>query len=98
LRQTEWLVEPPRLPGTYMLERELSNAYNSVVLDGEIVRTAINRAIRRTNREKIRKFEEFGFMREGLMIEEYSVPPLMPSDVLLKLDTMEQSALRERSE
>ena len=31
--QDKWIMEAPRILGTYMLERELSNAYNSVVVD-----------------------------------------------------------------
>lgn len=74
LAQTDWLTEVPRVPGSYMLERELSNAYNSVVLDGENLRTAIDLASKRINRETFRKLEEFGFMKNEEIIELYENP------------------------
>ncbi|MCZ0702156.1 ABC-type glycerol-3-phosphate transport system substrate-binding protein/uncharacterized protein (UPF0335 family) [Natronobacillus azotifigens] len=74
LEQSEWIAEVPRVPGSYMLERELSNAYNAIVLDGENLRTAIDLASKRVNRETDRKLEEFGFMRNGEIIEPYPNP------------------------
>lgn len=74
LEQTEWVTEVPRVPGSYMLEREISNAYNSIVLDGENFRTAIDLASKRINRETFRKLEEFGYMKNGEMIEPYPNP------------------------
>lgn len=76
LEQSEWIAEVPRVPGSYMLERELSNAYNSIVLDGENLRTAIDLASKRINRETERKLEEFGFMRNGQMVDPYPNPEL----------------------
>ena len=74
LDQTEWLTEVPRVPGSYMLEREISNAYNSIVLDGENFRTAIDLASKRINRETFRKLEEFGYMENGEIIKPYPNP------------------------
>jgi ABC-type glycerol-3-phosphate transport system substrate-binding protein len=74
LDQTEWLTEVPRVPGSYMVEREISNAYNSIVLDGENLRTAIDLASKRINRETFRKLEEFGYMKDGEVIEPYPNP------------------------
>ncbi|WP_169793102.1 extracellular solute-binding protein [Amphibacillus sediminis] len=74
LDQAKWIAEVPRAPGSYLLERELSNAYNSVVLDGENLRTAIDLASKRVNRETERKLEEFGFMKDGEVIEHYPNP------------------------
>ncbi|SDZ48250.1 ABC-type glycerol-3-phosphate transport system, substrate-binding protein [Evansella caseinilytica] len=74
LAQTEWLTEVPRVPGSYLLEREISNAYNSIILDGENVRTAIDLASKRINRETFRKLEEFGYMKDGETIREYPNP------------------------
>src|SRR5690625_2487359 len=76
LEQTEWLVEVPRVPGSYMVEREISNAYNSIVLDGNNLRTAIDLASKRINRETFRKLEEFGYMKDGKMVKEYSNPEI----------------------
>ncbi|PXW92971.1 carbohydrate ABC transporter substrate-binding protein (CUT1 family) [Streptohalobacillus salinus] len=76
LKQAEWIAEVPRVPGSYLLERELSNAYNAIVLDGENLRTAIDLASKRVNRETERKLEEFGFIHEGELIEPYPNPEL----------------------
>ncbi|MBU5594069.1 extracellular solute-binding protein [Amphibacillus sp. MSJ-3] len=76
LDQAEWIAEVPRAPGSYLLERELSNAYNAVVLDGENLRTAIDLASKRVNRETERKLEEFGFMKDGAVIQSYPNPEL----------------------
>ncbi|GAF64099.1 ABC transporter substrate-binding protein [Bacillus sp. TS-2] len=74
LAQTQWVTEVPRVPGSYMLEREVSNAYNSVILDGNNLRTAIDLASKRVNRETLRKLEEFGFITDGQINEPYTNP------------------------
>jgi ABC-type glycerol-3-phosphate transport system substrate-binding protein len=74
LQQTQWLIEVPRVPGTYMLERELSNAFNAIVLDGQNLRKAVDLAVKRINRETYRKLEEFGYMRNGVMVKPYYLP------------------------
>ncbi|MGL4337267.1 MAG: extracellular solute-binding protein [Turicibacter sp.] len=81
LEQTTWLVEAPRVPGTYMLERELSNAYMTIVLDGKNERKAIDLAVKRINRETLRKLEEFGFMKNGEVVTPY-VTPTLDLDIL----------------
>lgn len=74
LDQSEWIDEVPRVLGTYMLEREVSNAFNSVVLDGVNLRKAIDLSTKRINRETKRKLEEFGFMKDNEILKEYYVP------------------------
>lgn len=74
IAQSEWIAEVPRVLGTYMLEREVSNAYNSVVLDGENLRNAIDSASKRINRETLRKLEEFGYIHDGEEVEKYTIP------------------------
>ena len=75
--QSRWLKEAPRVPGSYMLERELSNAFIGVVLNGETPRRAIDQAVRRTNRETARKLEEFGFLdSNGNVIRNYYTPTI----------------------
>lgn len=74
IEQAQWIEEVPRVLGTYMLERELSNAYNSVVLDGVDLRRAIDLATKRINRETNRKLEEFGYIKDGEIIERYLTP------------------------
>lgn len=80
LAQTEWLMEAPRVPGSYMLERELSDAYNKVVIDGKKLRTSIDTAVKRINRETMRKLEEFGYIKDGVTIKKYEVPVLKKED------------------
>lgn len=76
LEQLTWAMEAPRLPGTYMLERELSNAYNSVVVEGDSIRITLDNAVKVIDRETQRKLEEFGYMDNGKVIEEYEVPTI----------------------
>ena len=76
LEQSQWIEEVPRVLGTYMLEREVSNAYNSVVLDGMDLRRAIDLASKRINRETNRKLEEFGYIKDGVIIKEYPTPTI----------------------
>lgn len=76
LEQTEWLVESPRVPGTYMLERELSNALNAICQDGRSLRKAVDLTVKRANRETIRKLEEFGYLKDGQMVKPYPLPKL----------------------
>lgn len=77
LAQAEWINESPRLPGSYMVEREISNAYNSVVVDGKNLRRTLDNAVKRINRETERKLEEFGYNdQSGNVITPYEVPTL----------------------
>jgi hypothetical protein len=76
LEQWQWMQEPVRLPGSYMQERELSNAWNRIVFDGVNPRLAIDTAIRTTNREITRKMEEFGFLQDGQKVKEFRVPSI----------------------
>ena len=72
--QMEWMTEAPWTPGTYMIERELSNAYVSVVVDGTTYRRAMDTAVKKINREIFRKLEEFGYYKDGVMIKQYPTP------------------------
>jgi hypothetical protein len=74
LQQMKWMTEAPWVLGTYMLERELSNAFVSVVVDGTDARRALDTAVKRINRETYRKLEEFGYYRDGKMIKEFRTP------------------------
>ena len=77
LEQAEWIYEAPRLPGSYMVEREISNAYNSVVVDGDNLRRTLDNAVKRINRETERKLEEFGYNNtDGSVVTPYIVPDL----------------------
>ena len=74
IEQDEWIMEAPRILGTYMLERELSNAYNAIVVDGKNLRITLDNAVKRIDRETERKLEEFGYMKDGKVIKNYKVP------------------------
>ncbi len=75
LQQAEHILEAPRLLGSYMLERELSNAFNDVVVNGDNVRSRIDDVVKTVERETKRKLEEFGYLDgEGTVLREYLVP------------------------
>ncbi len=71
------VVDVARVPGTYMLEREISNAFNSIVVDGADERERIDQAVKTINREIKRKLEEFGYVdSEGNTIKDYVIPTI----------------------
>ena len=76
LEQNEWIREAPRILGTYMLERELSNAFVAAAIEGDDVRTALDSAVKRIDRETERKLEEFGYIKDGVTVKEYPVPTI----------------------
>lgn len=74
-KQSEFILEAPRLLGSYMMERELSNAFNDVVVNGESIRSRIDEVAKTVKRETMRKLEEFGYIdSEGNVLEDYYVP------------------------
>lgn len=78
LEQLTWTLEAPRALASYMVERELSDAYNLVVLgtNSANVREALDDAQKSIKRETQRKLEEFGYMENGVMVKEYEVPTI----------------------
>lgn len=74
MAQMDWMTEAPWVLGTYMLERELSNAFISVVVDGTEARRALDTAVKRINRETYRKLEEFGYYKDGVMLKDFVTP------------------------
>lgn len=76
LGQWDWLREVPKTPGSYMAERELSNAWNKIVFDDANPRSAIDDSITVINREIRRKMEEFGYTKNGEVIKSYEVPTI----------------------
>ena len=73
--QMTWIAEAPRAPGSYMLERELSNAFNQIVLNRENPRACISNAYKTAKRETERKLEEFGYRKNGKTIKDYVISP-----------------------
>jgi ABC-type glycerol-3-phosphate transport system substrate-binding protein len=76
LQQWQWLQEPVRLPGSYMQERELSNVWNRIVFDGVNPRVAIDRSVIIINREIARKMEEFGYLKDGVQVRDFTIPTI----------------------
>lgn len=76
----EWasnVVDVARVPGTYLLEREMSNAFNDITVNGSTAQTRIDKAVKTIDREIDRKLEEFGFTdSEGNQLEEYKIPTI----------------------
>ena len=71
------VVDVARVPGTYMLEREMSNAFNSIVVDGDNAQSRIDEAVKVIDREIKRKLEEFGYIdSEGNTIKDYRIPDI----------------------
>ena len=75
IEQAKYMLEAPRLLGGYMMERETSNAFNDIVVNGESVRSRIDEAVKTVKRETERKLEEFGYIdSEGNVLKEYITP------------------------
>lgn len=89
LKQWEYLMEVPKTPGAYMVERELSNIWNRIVFDGENTRSAVDDSVIAIDREISRKMEEFGYMKDGKMVKPYRVP---------SIETVESWAVDENEE
>ena len=77
LEQISWTYEAPKLPGSYIIERELGNILVNVVTKGTNLRTAVDDAEKKINRELQRKLVEFGYMdRNGNILKELTVPDM----------------------
>ena len=75
MEQAQYILEAPRLLGSYMMERETSNIYNDVVVNGETLRSRIDEGTKVVKRETLRKLEEFGYVdSEGNVLKDYVTP------------------------
>ncbi len=71
------VVDVARVPGTYLLEREMSNAFNDITVNGKNEQTRLDKAVKTINREIRRKLEEFGFIdADGNILKEYRIPTI----------------------
>lgn len=71
------VVDVARVPGTYLLEREMSNAFNDIAVNGSNEQTRIDKAVKTINREIDRKLEEFGYIdSEGNKLQDYTIPTI----------------------
>ena len=85
LKQWESQKENPSHPAAYMVERELSNAWNNVVVNGRGLVESIDSAALLSNREIIRKMEEFGFCdSNGNIIKDYEMPTVSKINQIIK--------------
>lgn len=74
LEQIKWLIDVPRTPGQYMLERSLSDVWNTSVFNGTPTGIAIDRYSILINREMRKKMIEFGFLNtSGEVIKPYTI-------------------------
>ncbi len=76
LAQWEFAMEASRIPGYYMVERELSNAWNRIVFNDANPRITLDNAVRIANREIIYRMEEFGYVEQGQVVRPYKVPTI----------------------
>lgn len=83
LEQWTYGIEASRIPGAYMVEREISNAWSKVVYNGANVRLALDDAVRISNREILYKMAEFGYVENGQVIKNYTVPSIYNIDLWL---------------
>ena len=74
LDETKWVFEAPHVPGSYMTEREIGNAFQKVVLNGVNVRTAMDTAVKNIRYETNRKQQEFGYMKGSTILQPFVLP------------------------
>ncbi len=75
LEQWSYLRELPKVPGSYQVELEISNLWNSVVIDRENLMVLLNDGIIKMNKEIAKKMAEFGYMdKNGIIIKPYILP------------------------
>lgn len=83
--QISWTYEAPRVPGGYIIERELGNVLVQVVTENVNLRSTVDSAQKKINRELARKLEEFGYLDEnGNQIKELIVPDVQMIEEWLK--------------
>lgn len=74
LDMVRWLRDVPRTPGQYLLERSISDIWNTMVFDGTSAQVAADEKVIAINREIKKKMQELGFYDdEGNMIKSYII-------------------------
>ncbi|MFI3253337.1 MAG: extracellular solute-binding protein [Eubacteriales bacterium] len=71
--QISYVREVPRIPGGYVAEREISDAFSKVVNEGRDIRGTLNEKKTIIDRELRRKLEEFGYLSNGEVVVPYEV-------------------------
>lgn len=75
LEQWTHLKEIPKIPGSYIIEREISNTWNSVVYDDANLRSTVSDALIKIDKELARKMKEFGYLdSKGNVIKPFILP------------------------
>ncbi|MGN0505597.1 MAG: extracellular solute-binding protein [Lachnospiraceae bacterium] len=74
LEQVQWLRDVPRTPGQYLLERSISDIWNTMVLDGTSAQVAVDEKTIDINREIKKKMKELGYYDdEGNLLKPYVI-------------------------
>ena len=74
LDQIVWLRDITRTPGQYMLERSISDIWNTMINDGVTAQVAIDEQVIGINREINRKMKELGYFdTEGNLVKSYVI-------------------------
>lgn len=77
LEQWRWYKDMANVPGSYFIPREINNAWNRTVVDGQNYRSALEEAVLNINREIKRKAVEFKFIdKEGNKLKGYDPPQI----------------------
>ncbi|MDX9691159.1 MAG: extracellular solute-binding protein [Acholeplasmataceae bacterium] len=75
LEQWTHLKEVQKIPGSYIIEREISNTWNSVVYNDANLRSTVSDAMIKINKEIERKMREFGYLdSRGTVIKPFNLP------------------------
>ncbi len=75
LEQWTHLKEVPKIPGSYIVEREISNTWNSVVYNDANLRSTVSDALIKIDRELARKMVEFGYLdSRGNVLKPFNLP------------------------
>ena len=83
MAQWDYAIEASRIPGAYMVEREISNAWTKIVFENTNPRQALDESVRISNREILYKMAEFGYTEDGVIIKDYRVPSIYTIDYWL---------------
>lgn len=76
LEQWKWQKEVMYHPANYMIERDISNIWNNIVVNGMDFSDAVDNAVASSNREILRKLLEFGYCDEnGKKLKDYVTNP-----------------------
>lgn len=74
LEQIKWLRDVPRTPGQYLVERSISDIWNTMVFDGTSAQVAVDEQVISINREIKKKMKELGYYDEaGNLLKPYVI-------------------------